>query len=189
MMLLAATTVLTYWVAPCEPARSACQADDIQLAEWALDAWSRASNGGLRFEKAARREDALLRFIWAGGLDGLYGEARPIDVGGRRGAEIYVRPDLSGLGPDFASLGAEDRLFRDTIVYLTCVHESGHAIGLAHTSDFDDIMYSFQFGGDFREYFMRYRRKLRGRNNIRSESGIGKNDVERIRELYASDPQ
>ena len=54
-----------------------------------------------------------------------------------------------------------DALFRDTIVYLTCLHELGHALGLAHTADFADVMYFFGFGGDITEFFGRYRRTLR----------------------------
>ncbi|MGI8743295.1 MAG: hypothetical protein ACR2NN_12140 [Bryobacteraceae bacterium] len=52
-------------------------------------------------------------------------------------------------------------------MYLTCLHETGHALELPHTADFEDIMYSFQFGGNIPEYFGRYRRKLKLRGDIR----------------------
>ena len=58
------------------------------------------------------------------------------------------------------------RSLRDTIVYLTCLHESGHALGLVHTRAFADIMYSFQYGGDITAYFERYRVQLKMRADI-----------------------
>ncbi len=70
----------------------------------------------------------------------------------------------------------KDLLMRDTIVYLTCLHESGHALGLSHTNQFDDIMFSFQYGGDIPEYFARYRRKLTRREDIRKNSGLSPAD-------------
>jgi len=60
------------------------------------------------------------------------------------------------------------------------LHESGHALGLAHTANFDDIMYSFQYGGDITEYFARYRRKLASRDDIRKNSGLSTSDRARI---------
>ena len=86
--------------------------------------------------------NAHIRVFWANGRDGLYGEARPIVVDGVRGAEVYVLPEQSS---------SADGLLRDAILYLTCVHETGHALGLQHTAVFADIMYSFQ-----------YRRRYRG---------------------------
>jgi hypothetical protein len=69
-----------------------------------------------------------------------------------------------------------DPLLRDAIVYLTCVHETGHALGLEHTADFADIMYNFQFGGDIEEYFGRYRRLLGTREDIRKNAGMSPAD-------------
>ena len=70
---------------------------------------------------------------------------------------IYVLPSVAP---------GDDPLLRETIVYLTCLHESGHAFGLAHTHNFADIMYSFQYGGDIAAYFGRYRARLKTRADI-----------------------
>jgi hypothetical protein len=150
---------LSYWIAP---------GPDAQLAEWALAAWQHASGGELKLQPSARREDALIRIVWASPEQGLYGEAIPVIVNGRRGSEVYIRPAPMDAGKDV--------LLRDAITYLTCLHESGHALGLAHTARFEDIMYSFQFGGDIREYFLRYRRKLHSRDDIRNNPGLSAGD-------------
>ena len=98
-----------------------------------------------------------------------------------RGAEVYVRPDLRAMGPDIFAAASQDGLLRDTIVYLTCLHETGHALGLAHTANFADIMYFFGYEkGDVKEYFDRYRRKLRGREDIVKNSGISPQDRARF---------
>jgi hypothetical protein len=134
---------------------------------------------------AAPESRALIRVYWADPIDGQYGEMRPIVVDGRQGAAVYIRPDISALGPDVARQARQDRLFRDTIVYLTCVHELGHALGLAHTSDYRDIMYFFGYGGDLVEYFARYRRQLGSRRDIQSVSGQSAGDVARLRAIYS----
>jgi hypothetical protein len=178
-----AADVWSWWVEPCTPVtakRTACRAADTELAEWAFKAWQRESNGAIVLEKAPDERSARVRIHWAGGADGLYGEAQPILVDGKRGASIYVLPDANGLGRDIAAESSKDDLFRDTIVYLTCLHESGHAFGLAHTSNFADIMYTFQYGGDIVEYFMRYRRALHKRADIASNSGISPFDRQRV---------
>ena len=69
---------------------------------------------------------------------------------------------------------------REATVYLTCLHETGHALGLGHTANFDDIMYNFQYGGDIAEYFGRYVRKLVRREDIRKYSGMSPNDKKRL---------
>ena len=139
-----------------------------------------ASGGTLHLEKSATPERAQIRIHWADGQGGLYGEAQPILVDGKRGANVYVLPDTAQLGPDIAREAAKDPLLREAIVYLTCLHETGHALGLAHTAAFADIMYSFQFGGDIPDYFGRYRRKLTTRADIERNGGMSVQDQMRL---------
>jgi predicted Zn-dependent protease len=105
-------------------------------------------------------------------------------VGGQQGAAVFIRPEVDSLGEDVARRARADPLLRDSIVYLTCVHELGHALGLSHTRDFRDIMYFFGYGGDVVEYFGRYRSQIRTRNDIAAVSGLSDGDVNRIREIY-----
>ena len=161
----------------CTRAESGCLSGDPQLADWALTAWQNASANNLEFVRVKEQSRARIRIFWATAEQGLYGEARPIEVDGKTGAEVYVRPSPLRTG--------EDELLRDAIVYLTCLHESGHALGLAHTAAFDDIMYSFQFGGDIPEYFGRYRRKLKTRDDIRKNAGLSEADRTRIEARWA----
>lgn len=158
----------SYWVEPCARAETGCEVGDSELAGWAFQAWQSASGGALEFSRAETRDHARIRVLWASPDGGLYGETRRVLVDGKPGAEVYVLPaplDLNG-----------DKLMRDAIVYLTCLHETGHALGLPHTAAFQDIMYSFQYGGDISEYFGRYRRKLSAREDIRKNSGLSEAD-------------
>ena len=164
---------LRYWIEPCSLPAAGCQKADVQLAEWAFEAWQAASKGNLHLEKTDQVSRANIRLYWADSEQGQYGETRYFADNGIRGAEVYVRPDA-------ASAISGDSLLRDAIVYLTCLHETGHALGLAHTSDFPDIMYSFQYGGDIPEYFGRYRRKLRTRADIAKTSAISPQDNARL---------
>jgi len=134
--------------------------------------------------RVTNENDALVRLYWVPAAGGQYGEMRPLDFQGRRGAAVYIRPDTAALGPDIAAQAGLDALFRDTIVYLTCVHELGHALGLAHTANFEDVMYFFGFGGDIGEFFGRYRRQLKVRDDIRSASGLSEGDLAQLSALY-----
>ena len=168
----------SYWVEPCSQPESGCQTNDPDLAAWALEAWQKASGGAIEVSRVSDPRHARIRIFWATAEQGLYGEARPVLVDGLRGAEVYVRPAPFRSG--------DDKLLRDAIVYLTCLHESGHALGLPHTAAFDDIMYSFQYGGDIKEYFGRYRRKLQARDDIHKNSGMSEADRKRLLDVLDS---
>jgi hypothetical protein len=176
--LSAPAASLRYWIEPCTSrSDSGCQSGDPDLAQWALEAWQAASHGALRLVRTDGLESAHIRIYWADGRSGLYGEARPIWVNGVQGAEVYVLPAI-------ARTDDHDPLLRDAIVYLTCLHETGHALGLPHTAAFVDIMYNFQYGGDIAEYFGRYRRQLAVRNDIRKQAGISAADQKKLQELW-----
>jgi Matrixin len=161
------------------------RAADRQLAQWALEAWQRSVPSRVRFEAAAETQ-ALIRVYWTEPNDGRYGETRPVAVGGKSGAAVFIQPDVTLLDPSIARRAAGDDLLRDTIVYLTCLHELGHALGLPHTRAFADIMYYFGYGGDIVEYFDRYRRQLRTRTDIAHVTGLSEQDVTRVRAIFGS---
>ncbi len=164
--LLFSVRLTSYWVEPCTNPETACVAQDPQLARWAFDAWEKASQGRFHFIETRDRDKAQIQVVWATPASGQYGETV--------GRVVNIR---------IAAEGIKDPLLRDTIVYLTCLHEEGHALGLGHTSHFDDIMYNFQYGGDIAEYFGRYRRRLAVREDIRGNPGLSRRDRERISSL------
>ena len=158
-------------------------ASDRELARWALEDWQRSSGHAIRFEPAPEAS-ALIRLYWAEPSEGQYGEMKTIVVDGLLGAAVYIRPDMTSLGPEIADRAARDPLLRESIVYLTCVHELGHALRLSHTRDYRDIMYFFGYGGDLANYFGRYRVQLRSRADIAKVSGLSPGDVTRLKALY-----
>jgi hypothetical protein len=179
---LDASGPITYHIAAGEDG-SSYRDGDAELALWALRAWERGAGGALRFVPAPE-DESLIRVYFVPPGYGQYGEMRPLLVDGRRGAAVFIRPDVSALGPDIAEAAERDDLLRETIVYLTCLHELGHAIGLVHTADYDDVMYAFGYGGDIPRYFGRYRDQLESRATIQTVSGTSAGDLAQLRALY-----
>ena len=61
--LSAAPQKYTYWVQPCTDPASLCQPDDPQLAQWAFEAWQKASGGELEFTRVKDRDQRPHSFV------------------------------------------------------------------------------------------------------------------------------
>ena len=151
--------------------------DGARLVERAMRTWTAAAAGRFTLTRAASPDDAPIRVFFISS-DTNYGETAPhVDRANRRivSAEVAINADVPA-----------EPLTARIIIYLTALHELGHALGLAHTDEFADIMYRFRRPDDGERYFGGFRQHLRSADEIGSvsASGLSPADVAALRQLY-----
>jgi len=152
----------------------------VALVERAMKTWTDAAGGRFRLERTIDREAAAMRVHFVGASDNVYGEAQP-RVDRRTGAiveaELHINAGIAGAG---------DPLDQRIVLYLTALHEVGHALGLPHTDDFSTIMYSFRRPDDGERFFGAYRRRLGSAGEVGSATatGLAPADIDALRALY-----
>jgi Matrixin len=147
------------------------------LVERAMRTWTRAADGRFTLEKMPATTDAAVRVHFMA-ADYRYGVTSPrVD----RQTGLIVRAEVA-----VAADAGRTPLERSIIVYLTALHEIGHALGLDHTTDITSIMYLFREPGDGERFFGAYAQRVRNTDDIGSDqaTGLSADDVVTLRALY-----
>jgi hypothetical protein len=147
------------------------------FVERAMKTWTGAAGGRFTLKQTTKGDDAQMRVRFVSS-DAVFGEAHPrVDprTDSIVAADVTINADVVG-----------DVMQQRIIVYLTALHELGHALGLRHTDEFDTIMYSFRRPDDGARYFGAFRQRVRSVDDIGSATatGLAPADIAALRSLY-----
>ncbi|MFI5184073.1 MAG: matrixin family metalloprotease [Vicinamibacteria bacterium] len=148
-----------------------------EMVRRAFRVWEGASGAAFTFRETDAFPPAGIRVRFVND-DENFGETMPyLDTRTREivKADVLVNRDIAG-----------DPLQKKMVVYLTALHEIGHALGLGHTDRWGCIMYKFQRSTDPPRVFVGYRQKLRSEADIGTDraSGLADDDRRALRRLY-----
>jgi hypothetical protein len=174
---------ISYFIADGIPHFGSRLGDD-DLATWAFQEWERGSHGTIHFERTTEEGESLLRLYWSPSGATSIGHSQRFISMRRMRARVVVTPNVERLSEPLGTRVKEDPLLRDTIVYLTCLHEIGHALGLDHSSSQNDVMGEGEAASNPAR-FQRYRRALKTRADIATTQWLSPRDVARLNSLYS----
>ena len=87
-------------------------AGDEDFVRWALAAWERASQGGIRFTPSRDEGESTIRVYWLPWVrTQQVGQTRRLLSVYRRSAHVFLRPDPRGMGPAFEQAVNEIRCY------------------------------------------------------------------------------
>lgn len=149
-------------------------ADDLVVR--AMRSWTTAAQGRFMLQRTTFEHLAKLRVHFFQ-LTSKFGQTLP-EVDPQTGAITDAEVDITAVEQG-------DPLDRQIVLYLTALHEIGHALGLPHRNDFNSIMYAFRYPNDSERYFGRYRALVKSPSDIGSTAtGLSPDDVQVLRSLY-----